>query len=696
MIDKLLGLQSAIGYLESGQGIANGLSEVQLRNKAGTYLRHNDDKTTIVSDSVLDESFPEGDESALENWSSVSLINRGGETTWPLALVSYCYARQDLTFLGRNSGLTKFILKHLLSDEVSTLAKERYGFTPLTKSKRDGFQSQLENLLQVQNDTDWTLEIDTNDNIGQTDRVVSTHRESFTLRAIEEGMSQIERFLVADARQDARMSALEREIEEQKAASAQGIYQVHGSGTSNPAPLFWNVMQTLQTRAKPAALMTYRSVGSGAGQRDLDTSANVSKSDFSCGDYPLSTEKWQASQDNNRVLHIPLFVGTISIFAKIPGISEAVKLSPCPLVKIFSGAITSWNDPEIQDENPGLSLPDRPITVVHRAPGSSSTNAFTTYLREASLSADCSSKWPSDEVGSAVSQSQWASNKKEALNSQQMIDELTELQSAIGYLESGQGIANGLSEVQLRNKAGTYLRHNDDKTTIVSDDVLNESFPEGDESVLADWSSVSLINRGGETIWPLALVSYCYARQDLTFLGRNSGLTKFVLNYMLSDEVSQLAKERYGFTPLTKNKRDGFQIQLDKLLEVQDGTEWTLETETDDEIGQTDRVVSIHRESYVLRAIEDGMSQVGGFLTADGSQDARMRVLQKEVEDQKDKADKALDVAIAGLVIGLILGLLGASLGVVALKRADGSKGGRYSDHLGGSAAAENPTFSSY
>mmetsp|Transcript_17896 Transcript_17896/g.50051 ORF Transcript_17896/g.50051 Transcript_17896/m.50051 type:complete len:495 (+) Transcript_17896:163-1647(+) len=477
-------------------------------------------------------------------------------------------------------------------------------------------------------------------------------------------------------------------------ARAQEIYQVHGSGTSNPAPLLWNVMDTMQTRAKPAAVLTYRSVGSGSGQIDLATSADVSKSDFSCGDYPLSNEKWLSSQGNNPVLHIPLFVGTISIFAKIPGISEAVKLSPCPLVKIFSGDITKWNDPEIQDENQGLSLPDRSITVVHRAPGSSSTNAFTTYLRAASISAECSPQWPSDEVGSTVSESQWAQDRKEVANSQQMVKELLELQSAIGYLESGQGIANGLSEVQLKNKAGTYLRHNDETTTIVSDEVLEESFPSGPDSSLKDWSSVSLINRGGRTTWPLALISYCYVRKDIKFQGHNSGLTAFFLKYLLSEEVSELAAKRYGFKPLTENKRKGFQDQLDKLLEVEAETDWRLETETDDTIGQSDRVISIHRESYIRRAIEEGLAQATAFGTADADQVARMKVLEKEVEDQKDKAEKALDVAIAGLVVGLVLGLTGAFLGIVALQQARSGKGSGFGSHMGGGTAAQNPTFS--
>jgi hypothetical protein len=44
------------------------------------------------------------------------------------------------------------------------------------------------------------------------------------------------------------------------------------------------------------------------------------------GDYPLSTDRWQAARDSgNPVLHFPLLVGTLSIFANVPGIGDQVR-----------------------------------------------------------------------------------------------------------------------------------------------------------------------------------------------------------------------------------------------------------------------------------------------------------------------------------------------------------------------------------
>jgi len=59
-------------------------------------------------------------------------------------------------------------------------------------------------------------------------------------------------------------------------------------------------------------------------------------------------------------------------------------LTPEVLADIFLGKIAKWNDPAIQAVNPGLKLPDRAITVVHRADGSGTTWIFTNYLDKVS------------------------------------------------------------------------------------------------------------------------------------------------------------------------------------------------------------------------------------------------------------------------------------------------------------------------
>ena len=47
-----------------------------------------------------------------------------------------------------------------------------------------------------------------------------------------------------------------------------------------------------------------------------------------------------------------------------------LRLSGENVAKIFTGAITSWNDAAIKADNPGLALPARKIVPVVRSDGS--------------------------------------------------------------------------------------------------------------------------------------------------------------------------------------------------------------------------------------------------------------------------------------------------------------------------------------
>lgn len=57
-----------------------------------------------------------------------------------------------------------------------------------------------------------------------------------------------------------------------------------------------------------------------------------------------------------------------------------LRLSGDSITGIFTGAITSWDDPRIKLDNPGLALPARRIVPVVRSDGSGTTAQFTTWL----------------------------------------------------------------------------------------------------------------------------------------------------------------------------------------------------------------------------------------------------------------------------------------------------------------------------
>ena len=81
--------------------------------------------------------------------------------------------------------------------------------------------------------------------------------------------------------------------------------------------------------------------------------------------------------------YMPIVAGGTSLMynLKIGGKRVTnLRLSGEVVTKIFTGAITSWADPAIARDNPGLKLPDRKVTPVVRADGSGTTAQFTAWM----------------------------------------------------------------------------------------------------------------------------------------------------------------------------------------------------------------------------------------------------------------------------------------------------------------------------
>ena len=70
------------------------------------------------------------------------------------------------------------------------------------------------------------------------------------------------------------------------------------------------------------------------------------------------------------------------------------------LADIFLGKIKQWDDPALKAINPGVDLPAKKITVVHREDSSGTTQLFTEYL------AAVSPAWK-EQVGPAAAEVKW-------------------------------------------------------------------------------------------------------------------------------------------------------------------------------------------------------------------------------------------------------------------------------------------------
>ena len=324
----------------------------------------------------------------------------------------------------------------------------------------------------------------------------------------------------------------------------------------------------------------------------------VPYSDFGSGDIPLTEEDYELL--NATILHVPFSLGAMSFFHNVPG-AEDIRLTACVLADIFRREIVTWDDAEILNLNPELSVPaNEPILVYHRDAGSSTTDGITTYLNAA-----CPEKWPESLVGPEI---EWVDGTFAAQGSSGMSEAISNDDFSIGYIDSGHGQDDGLNEVRLENAAGTWQISTEAIASggvqAAAEEALQEGVLPSDPS--ADFSQVSLHNMPGESTWPIVAISYIYLRADQTFNGETGPLLKAFVEYVLSDEGQSLL-QKFNFVAVPEDVKTVAFAAVDLLRLAPNVTEWTFESdeETLAGIGQLDYIISGKRRSFNEYAINE-------------------------------------------------------------------------------------------
>jgi ABC-type phosphate transport system substrate-binding protein len=148
---------------------------------------------------------------------------------------------------------------------------------------------------------------------------------------------------------------------------------LNGSGSTFQKTFDQVAIQAFQQKSS-GVTVNYAGGGSGKGKTDLQTKTV----DFAGTDSLVKTADLSKYQ-GGEILYFPIVSAPITVSYNVSGVSN-LRLSPSTLARIFSGKITSWDDPAIKADNPGASLPNTGITVVHRADASGTTSNFTKYL----------------------------------------------------------------------------------------------------------------------------------------------------------------------------------------------------------------------------------------------------------------------------------------------------------------------------
>lgn len=161
-----------------------------------------------------------------------------------------------------------------------------------------------------------------------------------------------------------------------------GKKAIKASGSSAQANAMTRFVAAFEA-ACDGQTLNYTSNGSGAGIKEF----TGRQTDFGGSDSPLSQEKGEvdaakARCDGADVWHLPAVFGPIAITYNVPG--AQLVLDAATLAKIFSGAVTNWNDPAITAINGGTALADQKIVVIFRNDESGTTDNFQKYLEAAS------------------------------------------------------------------------------------------------------------------------------------------------------------------------------------------------------------------------------------------------------------------------------------------------------------------------
>jgi len=236
---------------------------------------------------------------------------------------------------------------------------------------------------------------------------------------------------------------------------AQEKIRLTGSGASFPAPIY---LTWFKDFSKKSANVTvdYQSKGSGAGVQDF-----LNKTvDFAASDSAMKKEDIAKVAEGVQLL--PMTAGEIVISYNLPGNPKDLKLPRDVYSNIFLGKVTKWNDPKIVAANPGVNLPDLPITVVVRADASGTNFVFTQHLSE--INADFKKELG---FGNTVN---WPATDKfiKSPKNDGVTATIRQTPGAIGYIEYGFAKLSKVVYAQLQNKDGHYVAPGNSSETLAA------------------------------------------------------------------------------------------------------------------------------------------------------------------------------------------------------------------------------------
>ena len=277
---------------------------------------------------------------------------------------------------------------------------------------------------------------------------------------------------------------------------------ITGAGATFPFPIYAKWAEAY--KKETGVGLNYQSIGSSGGIRQIRAKTVA----FGASDAPVKGEEL----DKDGMVQFPAIIGgTVPVF-NLDGFKPGdLRVTGPVLAEMFMGKISKWNDPKLEALNPGKTLPDTTITVVHRADGSGTTFNWTDYL------SSVSKEW-SDTVGKGAAVKWPAPTSVGGKGNEGVAANVTRTKGSLGYVEYAYAKKNNISVLMLENKDGKY---------VMPDDVNFAAAAAG-----ADWSKapgmgISLVSQPGATAYPVVTASFILMYKEPANKAESAEVLKF-------------------------------------------------------------------------------------------------------------------------------------------------------------------------
>ena len=298
-----------------------------------------------------------------------------------------------------------------------------------------------------------------------------------------------------------------------------------GAGARFAAPLYLRWFRDYYL-AHPSVEVDYQTIGSAGGVKDLI----AGRIDFAGTDLLMTDE--EAAQIPGGVRQVPMAAGGIAIVYNVEGVSD-LKLSRSALAGIFSGTVARWNDPAIIATNPGVALPDLPITVIGRSDTGGTSYKFVRYLGALDPAF-------AEAVGTTMSPN-WPKALKErgglvrGRGNDGVGASVRAIPGSIGYVQYAFGFLPGIHMAALENRAGRMIAPS------------APAFAAALRAISEDRTLENVVDPAGDDAYPMVAITWLVFRNDYDDPAKLATL-KDIIAYAMGP-AGQSVTEPLGYVP---------------------------------------------------------------------------------------------------------------------------------------------------